>query len=174
MKRFLFLVAAASCLASCRAAPTPAPSLGTLTDDKRSIDVAGTVVILDPSGPSIRFYLLPFVPTAKETANLQANERQWLLNKPSPDAARWKTCPYGFFELGWQEGAVGDPKKAVVTVYSSLSKVEFSTYGTTMDITLTGAVKEGETVSLTAKGNARNFDLDLKLKGKILTQTKNQ
>jgi hypothetical protein len=154
-------------------------SMGTLTENGVSMDVKAAVALLDPAGPSLTFYLLPFQPTADEIAKLQAEDSMWLLSKPSPDLKKWPSPPHGKLKLGWsfEKESVGDAKKATVFLYgysvgSAGSNININKFGSDVDVTLTGPVKEGQEVTLTSKGSdtlqTTTMAWDLKVKAKIL------
>jgi hypothetical protein len=176
MKRILFLLALVT---AGSVAVARGQSMGTLTEKGVSMDVKAAVALLDPDGPTLTFYLLPFQPSADEIAKLQARDGNWLLQKPSPDPKKWKTCPHGKFELGWtlEKAAVGDPKKATVFIYgfgigASGSNVNLNKFGNGVDVAVAGTVKAGQEVTLTSKGSDSMIDWDLKTKAKILALAK--
>jgi hypothetical protein len=176
MKRILAL----SALVMAALAPAAqAQSMGTLTENGVSMEVKAAVALLDPEGPSLAFYLLPFQPTAEEVAKLQADDTLWLLSKPSPDPKKWKSSPHGKFKLGWsfEKASVGDAKKATVYVYgysvgSEGSNININKFGNDVDAALAGPVKEGAEVTLTSKGSdtlqKTTMAWDLKVKAKVL------
>jgi hypothetical protein len=158
-----------------------AQSLGTLTQNGTSMEVKSAVAVLT-DGPALTFYLLPFAPSVDEIAKLQARETTWVYKKPSPDPKKWKVyCPYGQFELDWfmYKEAVGDPKKAFLHVRAdgvSQLNVDAEETPTQFNASLTGAIKEGEEVTVISKGSdtSLKLDWDLKLKGKILPSKKSK
>ena len=157
-----------------------AQSFGTVTENGISMDVKGVVAVYDPKEPSIRFTLLPFVPTADEIAKIQTGDTMWLFDKATPDAKKWKDwCPYGWVEIGWpfEKTAVGDPKKATLYVYTNGvgkqgSNMNINKFGEKEDLALNGTVKEGQEVSFAAKGSDKLgesiVNWDVKLKSKLL------
>jgi hypothetical protein len=175
MKRALCL----ALVVSASAAVASAQSLGTLTENGVAMDVKGAVALLKADGPALEFFLLPFQPTPAEVAKLQADDYFWVLDKPSPDAKKWKTCPFGKFRLNWSGAgqAVGDAKKASVYVLGNGIVTEGT--GTNVnklpgevDASLVGTVKDGQEVALTSKGSdtmgKTTLAWDLKLKTKVL------
>jgi hypothetical protein len=160
-----------------------AQTMGTLTENGVSMDVKAAVAVLG-DGPALTVYLLPFQPTPAETAQLQAGETMWLLQKASPDPKKWKNgSPFGSFKLGWsmEKESVGDTKKATVYVYSYNVGVEGSNlnankFGSDVPVTLTGPLKEGQEVAVTSKGSESfsksTLAWDLKVKSKVLASTK--
>jgi hypothetical protein len=157
-----------------------AQSMGTLTENGVAMDVKAAVALLDSQDAKLVFFLLPFQPTPAEVAKLQADDYFWVLDKPSPDPKKWKSCPYGRLKLGWSNAkeSVGDAKKAssfyimgqdisaegnATNVNKLPSEVEFS---------VVGPVKEGQDVSVTSKGSdtlgKTTLAWDLKLKAKVL------
>lgn len=181
MKRILLLSALAVAVP---AALAHAQSMGTLTEDAVSMDVKAAVALLDPDGPSLTFYLLPFQPTAEEIAKLQAEDSMWLLGKPSPDPKKWKQgSPHGKFKLGWsfEKQSMGDPKKATVFIYSYSvgsqgSNLNVNKFGSDVNVAISGPVRVGEEVTVTSKGSdtlsKTVMAWDLKLKARILPLTK--
>jgi hypothetical protein len=176
MKRILSLLALvmAGSVAAARG-----QSMGTLSENGVSMDVKAAVALLDPDGPSLTFYLLPFQPSEDEIAKLQAGESMWLLSKPSPDPKKWKSSPQGKLKLGWsfEKESVGDAKKATFFLYtycvgSEGSNVNLNKSGGDVDVALTGPVKAGEEVTLTSKGSdilqTTKVAWDLKVRAKVL------
>src|SRR5262245_25259840 len=156
-----------------------AQSTGTLTEKGVAMEVKAAVALFKADGPALEFFLLPFQPTAAEIAKLQADDYFWVLDKPSPDAKKWKTCPFGKFRLSWSGAgpAVGDASKASIYVLGN----GIVTEGTGTNINklpgevaaaLVGTVKEGQEVALTSKGSdtvgKTTLGWDLKLKTKVL------
>jgi hypothetical protein len=161
------------------AAMVRAQSMGTLTENGVSMDVKAAVALFDDSGPSLTLYLLPFQPTADETAKLQAEDSLWLLSKESPDPKKWKNCPHGKFKLGWsfEKESVGDAKKATVYVYGYSvgeqgSNININKFGTDTDVSVTSPIKIGQDVTVTSKGSdtlsKTVMAWDLKVKAKVL------
>jgi hypothetical protein len=162
---------------SAAATVSSAQSMGTLTENGVAMEVKGAVGLLKADGPSLEFFLLPFQPTAAEIAKLQADDYFWVLDKPSPDAKKWKTCPFGKFRLNWSGQPAGDAKKASVYILGNGLVTEGT--GTNInklpgevDATLVGTVKEAQDVTLTSKGSdtlgKTTLAWDLKIKSKIL------
>lgn len=165
-------------LAACATASS-AQSMGTLTENGVVMEVKAAVGLLKADGPSLEFFLLPFQPTAAEIAKLQSDDYFWVLDKPSPDAKKWKTCPFGKFRLNWSGAgqSVGDAKKASVYVLGNGIASEGTGTNITklpaeVDASLVGTVKEGQEVTLTSKGSdtmgKTTLAWDLKLKSRIL------
>jgi hypothetical protein len=156
-----------------------AQSMGTVTENGVSMEVKAAVALLDPSGPSLLFYLLPFQPTDDEIAKLQAEDSFWLLDKPSPDPAKWKKSPHGKFKLGWsfEKEAVGDAKKATLYLYTYAvgaegSNININKFGSDVEVALGGPVKAGQEVTVTSKGTDTLRDTvmawDLRLEARVL------
>jgi hypothetical protein len=161
------------------AALSSAQSMGTLTENGVSMEVKAAVGLLNSDGPSLVFFLLPFQPTAAEAAKLQADDYFWVLDKPSPDPKKWKTCPYGRFKLGWSgaKQSVGDAKKATVYIQGAGIAAEGSATNINklpaeVDASLAGSVKVGQDVTLTSKGSdtlgKTTLAWDLKVKARVL------
>jgi hypothetical protein len=177
MKRILYFALLVFVLS---ALPCLAQSSGTLTQDGVSMDIKGVVAVYDAEKPSVRFVVLPFAPSPAEIAKLQSGDTMWMFDKPSPDPKKWKDwCPYGWVEVGWpfDKDKVGDPKKATLYIYGygigkQGSNMNVNKFGEKEDLTVTGTVKEGQEVALTAKGSDKlgdsNFSWDVKLKSKLL------
>jgi hypothetical protein len=161
------------------ATASTAQSMGTLTENGVAMEVKAAVGLLKADGPTLEFFLLPFQPTAAEIAKLQADDYFWVLDKPSPDAKKWKTCPFGKFRLNWSGAgqAVGDAKKASVYVMgngivSEGKGTNINKLPAEVDASLVGTVKEGQDVTLTSKGSdttgSTTLAWDLKLKSRVL------
>src|SRR5688572_18803786 len=174
MKRILFL----TLLVTCSAAVSSAQSMGTLTENGVVMDVKAAVGVLDTDGARLTLFLLPFQPTAAEIAKLQTDDSLWVLDKPSPDAKKWKTCPFGKFRLDWRHApqSAGDGKKASVYVLSNGVAAENTSSNISklpgeIDASLVGAVKAGQDVTVTSKGSdtvgKTTVAWDLKLKSKV-------
>jgi hypothetical protein len=102
-----------------------------------------------------------------------------VLDKPSPDAKKWKTCPFGKFRLNWSGAGqgIGDAKKASVYVLgngiaSEGNATNINKLPAEVDASLVGSVKEGQEVTLTSKGSdttgSTTLAWDLKLKTRVL------
>ena len=173
MKRILCLTLGLMCYA----AVTSAQSMGTLTENGVVMEVKGAVGVLDDGRLTV--FLLPFQPTAAEIAKLQTDDYLWVPGKPTPDAKKWQTTPFGKFRLDWRgmPQAIGDAKKAGVYVLSNGVGAENSGMNINklpgeVDVTLVGSVKDGQDVTLTSKGTETIGKTivawDLKLKTKVL------
>jgi hypothetical protein len=147
--------------------------MGTLSDNAVAMEIKGAVAVL--KGTTLTLWLLPFAPTAEETAKLQANDFIWLFGKPSPDPKRWTGCPFGQVTVTAEKGnrnttiqsyGVGGENSNLTAIQSA---VRFA-------VSLTGQVKEGQEVRLTTKGSSRFADKtlgwDLNLKAKVLASTR--
>lgn len=174
MKRILFL----TLLLTGYAAVSSAQSLGTLTENGVAMDVKAAVGVLDTDGARLMLFLLPFQPTPEEIAKLQTDDSLWVLDKPSPDAKKWKTCPFGKFRLDWRHApqSVGDGKQASVYVMSNGVAAENSSSNISklpgeVVASLVGTVKAGQDVTVTSKGSETvgktTLAWDLKLKAKV-------
>jgi hypothetical protein len=174
MRRILFLTLALMCYA----AVTSAQSMGTLTENGVVMEVKAAVGVLDNG--RLTLFLLPFQPTAAEIAKLQTDDSLWILGKPTPDAKKWKSTPFGRFRLDWRgtPQAIGDAQKAGVYIMTNGIVAE----GTASNINklpgevavaLVGVVKDGQEVTVTSKGSDKmtttTVAWDLKLKAKVLT-----
>ncbi len=83
---------------------------------------------------------------------------------------------------GSDRRSIGDPSKAKVWIYSRVGpgvqepQVQDMKAGSSVDATLTGAVKVGSEVGLTSKGSVGSGEnlvgWDLHLKGTVLSKTK--
>ena len=140
----------ASFLAAGLAAPAFAQTTGTLTHDRVAMPVKATVAVLDAKGTGLRLYVLPFVPTAAETALLQKENTLFLMQKKSA---------YGSFWLKWFGAAdAGKMEKVSVSLTghdiskpsSSLSRMFMSGFKGT----LTGELKPDATIGFTAAGSS--------------------
>lgn len=139
------------------AAVTSAQSMGTLTDSGVVMDVKGAVGVLDDGRLTV--FLLPFQPTAAEIAKLQADDYLWILDKPTPDAKKWKSTPFAKFRLDWRgmPQAIGDARKAGIYLLSNGVAAEntgnnINKLPGEIEATLVGTVKPGQDVTLTSKG----------------------
>lgn len=151
--------------------------MGTLSENGVVMEVKGAVGVLDDG--RLTLFLLPFQPTAAEIAKLQSDDSLWVLDKPTPDAKKWKTTPFGKFRLDWRgmPQAIGDGKKAGVYILSNGIAAENSSSNISklpgeVDATVVGTVKDGQDVTVTSKGSDRvgqtTVAWDLKLKAKVL------
>lgn len=162
------------------AARSSAQSMGTLTENGVSMDVKAAVGLLDSEGPELVVFLLPFQPTPAETAKLQADDYFWVLDKPSPDPKKWKTCPYGRLKLGWNgaKQSLGDFKKATSFFISSNgisaegNANNINKLPSQVNVAIVGAVRDGEEVTLTTKGadtvGKTTLAWDLRLRATVL------
>jgi hypothetical protein len=159
--------------------PASAQATGTLTHNGTVMPVKGVVAVLDAKKPTVKFHVLPFVPTPAEIALLQKNDTMWLLEKPGSDPRRWPAAPHGSFRLSWpmDPKAAGTFAKAWTDVYAfgvgrPNSNLNFSLTEGELKGTLTGALKEGATVTLTStgEGNMENEKLtwDVSLTTKLV------
>ena len=131
-------------------APASAQTTGTLTHDGVAMPVKAAVAVLDAKGTGLRVYVLPFAPTAAETALLQKESTFFLMQKKSA---------YGSFWLKWFAVAdAGQMEKVSVSLTghdvskpsTSLSRMFMSGFKGT----LTGELKPGATIGFTAAGSA--------------------
>jgi len=152
-------------------APASAQTTGTLTHDRVAMPVKAAVAVLDAKGTGLRVYVLPFVPSAAETALLQKESTLFLMQKKSA---------YGSFWLKWFAAAdAGKMEKASVSLTghdiskpsSSLSRMFMSGFKGS----LTGELKPGATIDFTAAGSsdeARDtVAWDVKVTTKVLPAT---
>ena len=133
--------------------------------------VKAAVAVLDTRGTGLRVYVLPFVPTAAETALLQKESTLFLMQKKSA---------YGSFRLKWFDAAKAG-KMDDVSV--SLSGNDISKPNTSLSRmfmsgfkgTLTGELKAGATIGFTAAGSAPEsrdaVAWDVKVTTKVLPAT---
>jgi hypothetical protein len=153
------------------AAPASAQTTGTLTHDGVAMPVKAAVAVLNAKGTSIRIYVLPFEPTAAETALLQKESTLFLMQKKSA---------YGSFRLVWFGAAdAGRMDKASVSLTgndiskpnSNLSRMFMSGFKGT----LTGELKPGASIGFTAAGSAPEsrdtVAWDVKVQTKVLPAT---
>jgi hypothetical protein len=152
-------------------AQATAQTTGTLTHDRVAMPVKAAVAVLDAKGTGLRVYVLPFAPTAAETALLQKESTFFLMQKKSA---------YGSFWLKWFAAAdAGQMEKVSVSLTghdiskpsASLSRMFMSGFKGT----LTGDLKPGATIGFTAAGSdADGRDTaawDVKITTKILPAT---
>ena len=150
--------------------------MGTLTENGIVMDVKAAVGVLDDGRLTV--FLLPFQPTAAEIAKLQTDDSLWVPEKPTPDAKKWKTTPFGKFRLDWRgrPQAMGDGKTAGVYILSNGVAGEgrgsnISRLPGEIDATVVGTVKEGQDVTVTSKGTDKIGTTvvawDLKLNAKV-------
>jgi len=182
---------AVACACGAAHADSRDEGLGTLTENGVAMQVKAAVVVLDPGSPdtpvsggdpeaSIQFTLLPYQPSADEVAKLQEGDLSWQMNKTTPDAKKWPTwVPYGQLTLNWDSRQdLGDVKKASsLNIYANgIGKEGNNSNGgvraAAVPITLTGALKEGQDVTLVTKGMTKlgneTFSWDLNVKAKVL------
>jgi hypothetical protein len=157
----------------------PVQSAGTMTHNGVAMPIKGVVAVLDEKAPSIKFYLLPFVPTAAETVLIQKNDTMWMLSRTPVDAKKWPVDPQGSITLDWafDKAAAGTLEKAWANVYvfgigKPNSNLNFSLTAGEAKGTFTGAVKAGSAVTLVTKGegsmDAGKVTWDLNLATKVL------
>ena len=169
----LFRTAVAAAFASilALASAVSAQTTGTLTHDGIAMPVKAAVAVLDANGKGLRVYVLPFVPSAAETALLQKESTLFLMQKKSA---------YGSFRLKWFDAAeAGKMDKVSVSLSgndiskpnTSLSRMFMSGFKGT----LTGALKPGAEVAFGAAGSAPEardtVAWDVKVTTKILPAT---
>ena len=128
--------------------PVSAQTTGTLTHDGVAMPVKAAVAVLDTKGTGLRVYVLPFVPTAAETALLQQERTLFLMEKKSA---------YGSFLLKWFMAAdVGQMEKVSVSLRGNdISKPNATLNRMFMSGfkgTLTGELKPGATIAFAAAG----------------------
>jgi hypothetical protein len=149
-----------------------AQTTGTLTHDRVAMPVKAAVAVLDTKGTGLRVYVLPFVPSAAETALLQKESTLFLMQKKSA---------YGSFWLKWFTAAdAGKTEKMSVSLTGSdISKPNTSLSRMFMSgfkATLTGELKPGATIGFTAAGSAAEsrdtVAWDVKVQTKVLPSTK--
>lgn len=170
MTNVLFRTAVAAAFASilALASPVSAQTTGALTHDGVAMPVKAAVAVLDAKGTGLRVYVLPFVPSAAETALLQKESTFFLMEKKSA---------YGSFWLKWFSAAdAGKMEKVSVSLTgngvskpnASLSRMFMSGFKGT----LTGELKPGATIAFTAAGaDADGRDKaawDVKVQAKVL------
>jgi hypothetical protein len=155
------------------------PLAGTMTHDGVAMPIKGVVAVLNEKAPSIKFYLLPFVPTPAETVLIQKNDTMWMLDRAPVDAKKWAVNPQGSITLDWafEKAAAGSLEKAWANVYAfgigkPNSNLNFSLPAGEAKGTFTGAVKAGSTVTLVTKGDGSldsgKVTWDLNLTTKVL------
>jgi hypothetical protein len=158
---------------------TPTQSFGTMTHDGVAMPIKGVVAVLDEKAPSIKFYLLPFVPTPAETVLIQRNDTLWMLSRTPVDAKKWPVDPQGSITLDWafDRPAAGTLEKAWANVYAfgigrPNSNLNFSLTAGELKGAFTGAAKAGAAVTLVTKGEGRmdagKVTWDLNLAAKVL------
>jgi hypothetical protein len=169
LARTIATLSLASILAAL-AAPAAAQTTGTLTHDGVAMPVKAAVAVLNTKGTSVRIYVLPFVPTAAETALLQKESTLFLLQKKSA---------YGSFRLVWFDAAeAGKMDRASVSLSgndiskpnASLSRMFMSGFKGS----LIGELKPGGTIAFTAAGSAPEsrdtVAWDVKVQTKVLPE----
>jgi hypothetical protein len=167
---FSFVSLLAVTLLALAGAPASAQTTGTLTHDGVTMPVKAAVAVLAKNS-GLRVYVLPFAPTAAETALLQKESTLFLMEKKSA---------YGSFWLKWfGEGDTGKMDKVSV----SLTGNDISKPGSTLSRmfmsgfkgTLTGELKAGATIVFTAAGSAPEsrdaVAWDVKVTTKVLPAT---
>jgi hypothetical protein len=148
LSRTMGVVALAS-LFALAGRPASAQTTGTLTHDGKSVALKGSVAVLDPKGTAVRIYLLPFAPTAAETALLQKESTLFLMEKKSAWASLW---------LNWKfsPADVGKLEKASVSLRGTDvagPNTQFSRmFMSGIKGTLTGELKAGSTLGLAWTG----------------------
>lgn len=165
-RRTIVRPAVAGALALAAASVASAQVAGTLTQNGVAMPVKAAVAVWDAKKPALKVHLLPFTPSAQETAALQKNDTFWLLDKPSSDPKKWPASPHGSITLSWtfDPQAAGDLGKAWADVYSfgigrPNSNLNTSLAAGELKGTLTGPVKDGSTVTFNSAGE-QSFEKD--------------
>jgi hypothetical protein len=152
-------------------ASASAQTTGTLTHNGVTMPVKAAVALLDSSGTDLNIYLMPFVPSAAETALLQKEGQAFLMQKQGP---------YGRLWLSWYDAAdaadAGRMEKMTATLTGeNISKPDLR-MGRRLPKgfkgSLTGAVKPGEPITFTSSGSDANGSdtvaWDVKVSTKVL------
>jgi hypothetical protein len=161
--------AALAALLALASRPASAQTTGTLTHDGKSVAVKSAVAVLDPRGTAVRIYLLPFAPTAAETALLQKESTLFLMEKKSAWASAWLNWKFSPTDAGKLEKASVSLRGTDIAGPNT----EFSRmFMSGIQGTFTGELKAGSTLGLTwAGGDGSGRDAaawDVKVQAKVL------
>jgi hypothetical protein len=172
LARTIATLSLASILAAL-AAPASAQTTGTLTQDGVAMPVKAAVAVLDPKGKEVKIHLLPFVPTAEETAMLQKDNELFLLKKGAHASV---TITWTF-----EPEAIGQMDKAWASFRGhGISKPDAMMsrmfVNGKLKGTFKGELKAGSTISLTSAGTENDdrdkVSWDLNLSAKVLPAVK--
>jgi hypothetical protein len=175
------------------AAPAFAQGSGTVTHKGVSMPVTHAVAVWwdDPMCPvtkCLQVYLLPFAPSAQETALMQKGYPTFFLSRPGPDPKKWpKQSPYALMELNWSRAKEGvgrfetaDATFEVAFIAGETVLNNFSRFAGDLAGTISGDFKLGGTITLQSAGTSARKDwpdttaiaYDFKVTTKILPATK--
>lgn len=190
--RTLVPLALASLLAL-PAAPVFAQASGTVTHLGVSMPVTHAVAVWwdDPICPlsrCLQIYLLPFAPSAQETALIQEGYPTFFLSRPGPDAKKWpKQSPYALMELNWKDAKEGvgrfetaDATFSVAFIAGENTHNNFTRFAGALPGTISGDFKLGGTITVQSAGSSARqgwpdstrMAYDFKVTTKILPATK--
>jgi hypothetical protein len=174
-------------------APAFAQTTGTVTHKGVSMPVTHAVAVwwddkVCPLNQCLQIYLLPFAPSAQETAEIQEGHPLFFLKRPGPDPKKWpKQSPRGMMELNWggAKDRVGRFEAADITFSVSFIAGEnvhdnFTRFAGTLSGTISGDFKPGGTITVESKGSSARegwedstaIAYDFKVTTKILPTTK--
>jgi hypothetical protein len=170
-----------------------AQTSGTVTHKGVSMPVTHAVAVawedkVCPLNQCLQVYLLPFAPSAQETAEIQEGYPLFFLKKPGPDPKKWpKQSPYGMMELNWSgaQDRVGRFEAADITFSVAFIAGEnihdnFTRFAGALTGTISGDFKPGATITLQSAGSSARegwedttaIAYDVKVTTKILPATK--
>ena len=170
-----------------------AQTSGTVTHKGVTMPVTHAVAVawedkVCPLNQCLQVYLLPFAPSAQETAEIQAGYPLFFLKKPGPDPKKWpKQSPYGMMELNWRDAKdrAGRFEAADITFSAAFIAGEnihdnFTRFAGALTGTISGDFKPGGTITVESKGSSARegwedttaIAYDVKVTTKILPATK--
>jgi hypothetical protein len=137
-----------------------AQTTGSITQDGVTMPVKAAMAVLSKNGLTVSFLLLSFVPTSEDVAALRAHKTEILLGRPGPDPKKWpRSTPYVESTISWVHDpqALGKLEGSLFTNlhgYNISPKGQFvsAVQGKKSTATLTGEIKPGATLTLTAAG----------------------
>jgi hypothetical protein len=141
-----------------------------------------------PLNQCLQLYLLPFAPSAQETAEIQAGHPLFFLKRPGPDAKKWpKQSPHAMLEFNWngEKARAGQFDAADITFSVAFIAGEnvhtnFTRFAGKLPGTISGDFKPGGTITVESKGSSARegweddtaIAYDFKVTTKILPKLK--
>lgn len=149
------------------AASASAQTTGTVSHKGVSMPVTHVVAVawddsICPLNRCLQLHLLPFAPTAQETAEIQKGHPTFFFSRPGPDPKKWpKQSPHAMLEFNWKHAQDGvgrfDTADITVSVGSIAGENDhnnFTRFAGALKGTITGEVKAGGTITVEAKGSS--------------------
>jgi hypothetical protein len=144
-----------------------AQTSGTVSHKGVSMPVTHAVAVawedkVCPLNQCLQVYLLPFAPSASETAEIQAGYPLFFLKKPGPDPKKWpKQSPYGMMELNWSGAKdragrfeAADITFSVAFIAGANVHDNFTRFAGKLPGSISGDLKPGGTITVESKGSS--------------------